>query len=74
VSAELMEALFDQIGDRAFPRSAQTGKPQKGAPVTIAYRARFSADSLGVPDNLRSSGVDSHGHTKLSAKELPRSA
>jgi hypothetical protein len=42
--------------------------------VTIAYRARFSADSLGVPDNLRSSGVDSHGHTKLSAKELPRSA
>jgi hypothetical protein len=37
MSAELMEALFDQIGDRAFPRSAQTGKPQKSASMATVW-------------------------------------
>jgi hypothetical protein len=74
VPAELMEALFDQVGDRAFSRSAQTGKPQQGASVAVAFRSPFSADSLGVPDNLRCSWVGSHGDPKLFAKEPPRSA
>ena len=78
VSAALKKILFDYVGNRAFPGTAQAGEPHHAAAMLVALGTLLHGDGLLMPNNAwilahANKSLDIGSWRMLPASDLPAS-